>query len=235
MKSIEFIVLTCDKYLDTRVKAVRETWGKNTNIKFLTDSKSELNDVIGFDTQKNYAGIFEKYFNLFLSYDFDKYDYYFFTDDDTFVVHKNLEKLELPSPDSLFCVCRELCLNSDGTDRWGNQTGTNVSIIRGDRATLPLYYPSGGSGFILSKGTCNAIKKYLKDCKDVPWAWFSDLSIGFWMRNCGVEIIKNENFWWETHEKLLTNTWEKYNSDENVITFHYVNENTMRAYKEKYS
>lgn len=235
MKNIEFIVLTCDKYLNTRVNAIKKTWGKNESIKFLTDSKSELEDILGYNTPQDYQGIQDKYQSFFKNYDFTKFDYFFFTDDDTFVNKKNLNNLDLPNKDELFAIVRLLCLNSDATDMWGNYTGTDVSIIRGDRATLPLYYPSGGSGFILSQGSCIAVQNYLNECNNIPWSRFSDVSLGFWLRNCDVKLIRSDNFWWDIHDKLLNNEWEKYESDENVITFHYVNEHMMEVYNEKYN
>lgn len=235
MKNIQFIVLTCDDYLDTRVESIRKTWGKNENIKFLTDSKSNLSDVIGYDTPKEYLGIQDKYQSFFKNYDFTQSDYFFFADDDTFVNKKNLCKLDLPNKDELFAIVRLLCLNPDATDLWGNFTGTNVAMIRGDRTTLPLYYPSGGSGFILSQGACISIQNYLKTCNDIPWCWFGDLSLGFWLRNCKVKLIPNNDFWWDIPDRLISNTWEKYESDENAITFHYVNEYLMEVFNEKYN
>lgn len=235
MKNIQFIVLTCDKYIDNRVKTIKETWGKNENVIFLTDSKSNEKDVIGYDTNKDYSGIFQKYHLFFKTYDFNFFDYYFFTDDDTFVIKKNLEKLSIPPKDEKFCIGRLLCLNSNGTDLWGNQTGTDLSEIYGENTTLPLYYMSGGSGFILSKAACISIQEYLNSTNDVPHAKFGDMSIGFWMRNSNIELIPNSNFWWDIHDKLLNNTWEKYSSDVDVITFHYVNENLMLEYQKKYN
>lgn len=235
MQNIQFIVLTCDKYLYTRVESIRRTWGKNEKVLFLSDSKSQIPDVIGYDTPKTYLGIQNKYEFFFKNYDFNKFDYYFFTDDDTFVNKKNLERLILPNKDELFAIVRLLCLNPDATDMWGNQTRTNISQIKGDNAVLPLYYPSGGSGFILSQSSCFKIQNYLKNCNDIPWSTFGDVSVGFWLRNCDIKLICNNNFWWDTHENLLKNTASKYESDENVITFHYVNENLMSLYNEKYN
>lgn len=235
MKNIEFVVLSCDAYITTRVRAIRESWAIGENVKYLVDSQSDLEDVIGYNTQKNYSGIYEKYLNFFKTYNFNNYDYYFFTDDDTFVNKTNLNKLNLPPKDELFCMGRILCLNPDGTDCWGNQTGADLSQIKGNKVTLPLHYLSGGSGFILSKSSCIEVQKYLLNCNDPPKSKYGDVSIGFWMRNSKVRLIKNENFWWSTHEKLLGNSWETYTSDENVITFHYVNEETMLRYDKKYN
>lgn len=235
MNNIEFIVLSCDNYKSTRVKSILDTWGKYVNVKILMDSKSEEDNIIGYDTQKNYHGIFDKYLNFFKYYDFNNHEYYFFTDDDTFVNLNNLKKLELPNYNELFCICRKLCLNPDGTDIWGNQTGTNISLITGENILLPLYYQSGGSGFILSKSTCLSVQRYVNETKNIQKCIFGDVSLGFWLRSCNVNIINNKNFWWDTHENLLNNKWEKYDSDKDVITFHYVNQENMYLYHEKYN
>lgn len=163
MKDIQFVILTCDKYIETRVNTIKNTWGKDNDIVFLTDSNLNINNFIGYDTPKNYDGIYFKYLNFFKNYDFTKKNYYFFTDDDTFVNLKNLEKLELQDKNLSFAICRLLCLNPDGTDLWGNQTGTNVSIIKGDNVNLPLYYPSGGLWiYIITK----SMYIYSKLCKN---------------------------------------------------------------------
>ncbi len=235
MNNIQFIILTCDKYIETRADTIKRTWGKDNDVIFLTDSNLNINNFIGYDTPKNYNGIYFKYLNFFKNYDFTKKNYYFFTDDDTFVNLKNLEKLELQDKDSSFAICRLLCLNPDGTDLWGNQTGTNVSIIRGDNVNLPLYYPSGGSGFILSQRACISVQNYVRTIQNLPWCIFGDVSIGFWLRNSNVELIKNNNFWWDTHDNLLNNKWVPYNDDSDVITYHYVNEKIMEEYNKKYN
>lgn len=235
MERMEFVVLTCDKYLSSRVETIKKTWGYGKNIKFLSDSTSDSSDVIGYNTPQNYDGIFLKFLNFFKHYDFKKSDYFFFSDDDTFINLKNLDLLDLPSSEEPFAICRLLCLNPDGTDIWGNQTGTDVSKIYGENTHLPLYYPSGGSGFILSQSACNSIQNYLSNSKDLPKNPFGDITLGFWMRNSNINLIPNKNFWWSTHENLMTNTWEKYESDEEVITFHYVNESQMNEYHKKYN
>lgn len=232
--NFEFIVLTCDKYLNTRVSSIKKTWGSELNIKFITDTNIDNENIIAYNTQKNYNGIYDKYFNFFKSYNFTK-KYYFFTDDDTFVNLKNLSKLDIPSEDFPFLIGRLLQLNQDGTDLWGQQTGTNINQITGENTTLPINYTSGGSGFILSKSACFLIQNYLKSTKNPPKSIFGDLTIGFWCRNNGVQLIPNNNFWWDTHEKLLSNNVVPYKSDENIITFHYVGEKLMENYHLKYN
>jgi hypothetical protein len=72
----QFVILSCDSYLDSRINVLNETWAKNTNRIFLIDSEiKESADTIGYNTPKNYEGIQEKYINLFLRYDFSKFEY----------------------------------------------------------------------------------------------------------------------------------------------------------------
>ena len=154
MENMHLIVLSCDAYLETRIKDMDSTFGKHFNITYLIDS-SFLNSekIIGYDTPKNYDGIQEKYLSFFRNYEFTK-DYYFFIDDDTFVIKKNLEKLELPPSDHPFCFFRRGYLDADGTDQLNQQTGYPLWKIRGENTHLPIEFPSGGSGFILSKSAC---------------------------------------------------------------------------------
>jgi len=49
-----FIVLSCDKYINTRIKGIKDSWGKNVNITYLVDSSSDDPLLIGYNTQQNY-------------------------------------------------------------------------------------------------------------------------------------------------------------------------------------
>jgi hypothetical protein len=236
LNDILFVVLTCDTYISDRVESIKNSWGKTINVVYLTDSNTNEPNLIGYDTPKNYDGIQEKYYNFLLQYDFTKYKYFFFLDDDTFVNLKNLELLDLPDHNELFCIGRELHLNGDRTDKWGNDTGYPMFKLKNKGSELPLIYPSGGSGFILSKVSVIKIQEYLNSVKnDRPISGHSDVSIGFWMRNCGIKFISSNQFWWNTPENLITNIWEKFIDDGTFITFHYVNPELMKTYHEKYN
>lgn len=236
LNDILFIVLTCDKYINDRVESIKNSWGKNVNVVYLTDSNINEQNFIGYDTPKNYDGIQEKYYNFLLKYDFTKHKYFFFLDDDTFVNLKNLKLLDLPEYNELFCIGRELHLNKDRTDKWGNDTGYPMHKLKNKGSELPLIYPSGGSGFILSKSSVIKIQEYLNLVKNErPISGHSDVSVGFWIRNCNIKFISSNQFWWDVPEKLLLNTWEKFNSYDNFITFHYVNPELMKIFNEKYN
>jgi hypothetical protein len=234
----QFVILSCDSYLDSRINVLNETWAKNTNRIFLIDSEiKESADTIGYNTPKNYDGIQEKYINFFLRYDFSKFEYYFFTDDDTFVLLNNLNKESIPAPDEPFCLCRHLHLSESGMDKWGNNTHYPIHRITGKETNLPLDYASGGSGFILSRSSCNLIKKYLKNTpnNEIPRSAHGDVSIGFWMRSAGIKLSPSNNLWWSTPEELINNTWEKYENNGEELTFHYVSMERMKEMHDRYN
>lgn len=237
-KNTQFIVLSCDNYLDSRVSVIRETWAINVNCVFLIDSDLYGDpSLIGYNTPRTYDGIQEKYIKFFMNYNFEDFEYYFFTDDDTFVITKNLENESVPDPDELFCLGRHLILTETGMDKWGNNTNYPLERISGSDTHLPLNYLSGGSGFILPRKSCNAIKEYLKNKEplDIPRSAHGDVSIGFWMRACNINLIPSNNFWWATPEVLPNNTWEKYEDDGTALTFHYVSPQKMLELNSKYN
>lgn len=227
-----FIVLTCDMYLDSRVHAIQNTWGKIANVIFLTDTESTDKEILGYNTTKNYDGIQEKYLNLFTKYNFDNYDYYFFVDDDTFVNLTNFSKLELPSPNDNFSFMRKLVLNPDGTDKDGNQTGYPLFKIKGHNSNLPLIHPSGGAGYIVSQKTCKLIQNYLKEIGSLaPSSGHGDVTLGFWIRNVNSHIIFSDILWWEKPEVCI-----EYGFDyKTFLTIHYITPKLMYDFNSKYN
>lgn len=223
---IKYIVITCEKYHDTRVKSVRETWGNEENITFLSD-KTIGDDIVGFDYLiKGYENIWMKLYEfLKKNTDFDQ-DWYFFTDDDTFVNKKNTNSLlDGYNPESLLCLGHVGALNADATDLDGNFTGFPLHTIMGKNTELPIRYVSGGAGFILSRSSMKSICNYLNTLEQyqVPRSYNSDVTFGFWMRNCGIVIKDIFGFWWTNPKEL--------NHDIDVVkssyTYHYISDSEM--------
>lgn len=221
---IRFVTITCEKYHDTRVKKIRETWGKSQDVLFLSDSNIGT-DIIGYEhLAKGYENIWLKYSEFFKSYNDLSYDWYFFTDDDTFVNLKNIEiLLKNYDTNSPICVGHVGELNPDGTDMDGNQTGFPLHTIHGNGTQLPIIYVSGGAGFILSKKSMELICDYIKKETNVPGSYNSDVTFGFWGRNAGVNIVDIKGFWWTNPTELNHSLSEI----ENSYTYHYVSESMM--------
>lgn len=50
-----YVILTCEAYLPTRCKAIRDTWLKNvSNYVFLSAHPNEAENVLGWNTPDNY-------------------------------------------------------------------------------------------------------------------------------------------------------------------------------------
>ena len=235
--NLQFVVLTCDSYLDSRVVDLRNTFLSNQNRVFLSDTISHLEDVVGYNTPKNYDGIQDKYIQFFKNYDFSKFEYYFFIDDDTFVNVSNLQKLKLPDSSEKHCIYRLCYLSERGLDYHGNNTGYPIFKIK--NASLPVYHPSGGSGFILTKECCLKLQSYLNNLEynKIPISGHSDVTIGFWLRECNVNMIPNGQLWWTKPEELYTNKDWPFNeqSEKEFITFHYIKDELVHEYQKKYN
>ena len=219
------IILTCEKYHNTRVSAIDNSWGKFVKPLYLSDLT--IGDkFIGYpDLPRGYDNIWMKYTKFFKEYEFND-DWYIFADDDTFVnVKKISELITNYKSDSPVCLGIVGCLNKDATDLHGNHTGFPLGTITGDNTNLPIYYPSGGAGFILSKAAANQIKQYLIDLDlgTTPRCYNSDVTMGFWIRNSAVKLDSIAGFWWNNPSDL--------DHDESTIldsyTYHYVSENLM--------
>ena len=218
---IEFIILTCEKYHNTRVESIRNTWGKKQKLTFLSDMNIG-NDIAGFEyLKKGYENIWQKYFEYIKNLKELKSDWYFLTDDDTFVNMDNIEKLiSNYNTNDKIALGHIGRLNIDGTDMDGNQTGFPLSSIIGDDSYLPIDYFSGGAGFILSRSAMLSLIDYLntKSFENITRTYNGDVTIGFWLRNSGIKIEDIFGFWWTNPEDL------RHNNDQikSSYTYHYV-------------
>lgn len=236
IEKTQFIVLTCDKYLNTRVKSIKNSWGKKVNIVYLTDTYSDEDSIIGYNTPKTYEGIQDKYYSFFKNYDFSKYEYYFFVDDDTFVNIVEFNNITIFDSHENLILGKELHLNEDGTDKNGNPTGYPMHKIRGKNTGLPLTYPSGGAGFIITRTTCKKIQNFLNDgLGEIPFSAHSDVTVGFWLRSVGTEMRHSDLFFGSSIYNL--NNFEKmvYDKERKFLTFHYINEIDMVNLDEQYN
>lgn len=223
---IKFITLTCEKYHNTRVESIRKTWGQNQDVYFLSDFNID-SDIIGFDyLPKGYENVWMKYVEFIKTNSNFDHDWYFFTDDDTYVNINNINKLltKFNSSNSI-CIGHVGELNPDARDMDGNFTGFPIHTIIGKDTSLPLVYVSGGAGFILSNEAMRMICQYIKDIKtfDIPRSYNGDVTFGFWIRNSGIEIRDVHGFWW-TNPKDLNHSKDDVRDS---YTYHYIDHEEM--------
>jgi hypothetical protein len=200
---IGYIISTCDKYFDTRVKFQMETMFKNINkedIYYLTSKSNIDKRQFGWNAMDDPQNITWKYIHFIYNMEIEeKYDWFIFIDDDTFVFHARLQNLlETFDSNEYYYIGCEL-------DHIKNEYGL---------------YMSGGAGYAISKSLYKLIYKYVKDngINNSYKHWCDDLCIGLWIQDIAKEnIIKqihNDNF----HLSFHTND----NELKDAITFHKV-------------
>ena len=177
-----YIISTCDKYLENRVKYQMETFLKNVpeeDIYYLTSKPNIDKRQFGWfylDDEKN---ITWKYIHFILNKEINYYDWYIFIDDDTFVFENRLRTLlDNYNPNEAFYIGKEL------------------DHIKNDFCL----YMSGGAGYAISNKLYSLIVNYVKNIGfNLSFKhWCDDLCIGIWIQEIGKEHtitqINNNNF-----------------------------------------
>ena len=222
LPSIEYIVITYPKNHHI-CYSILETWGVSKKILFLSDIDGGSN-IRNFGGDIGYKNIYTKYIGLFKNYT-PKSDWIVFCDDDSFILEKNLiDFLKYISPELNICVGKIGELSQSGLDAKGKRTGFPYKSLSGKNISLPLLYPSGGAGFVISNNTFKLIKEMIYD--DPETAFNSDVAMGFWLRRVGASLLHNSKFN-HTHPELLDH------SDDTIrqsISYHYI-KNHYQIYK----
>lgn len=216
MSKICYIILTCEKYINTRVN-----WQSDTCFKFINNKDcyylscrpvNSKKNIYGWYTKDDYTSCPDKYIAFLKNLDLD-YDWYVFIDDDTFIFPDRIQKIV-------------------------SQFNKNDYLYIGHLLThlRDLQYMSGGAGFIISKPTYLLLKKFISNSnmnsiqKKFYEQLYGDVSFGIWIKlinekqhNNKIKLFNNPNFKPNKH------------NDEcelgNCVTFHYV---TTREHFENY-
>lgn len=170
-----YIVLTCEKYIPTRVKWQTETFLKKVDSKdvYFLSCKNEGSNIYGWNTPDDYASCPLKYVS-FLRNMTIHYDWYCFIDDDTFINVDNLHNL----------------LNT-----YNKKESLYIGHICDNYS--PPFYMSGGAGFLLTKSTYFSLLEYIRTTSNdkLLISIYGDLSIGCWLKNvANVALIDNKLF-----------------------------------------
>lgn len=193
--SICYIILTCESYIPTRVKFLLETSLKNVNSKdiYFLSCKSIEPNIYGWNTADNYESCPLKYVRFFQNMKID-YDWYYFMDDDTFIL-----------PDRL----NRFVMNFDKND--GLYIGRRCANY-----SFPLYM-SGGAGFLLTKSLYYELIDYIRKKSDNELIThiYGDYLMGLWLTNIpNKTLIDTELFNYRMHDN-------EYQLN-NCISFHYL-------------
>ena len=154
-----YIISTCDKYLDNRVKYQMETVFKDVNkedIYYLTSNQDIENRQFGWGAPDNLESIPLKYIHFFKNMKIENnYDWFVLFDDDTFVFINRLEQLLTEyNPDDNVYIGKEL---DHIKQEW-------------------CLYMSGGAGYALSKNLYKLIVNHVReDPEKALLHWCDDL------------------------------------------------------------
>lgn len=196
-----YIISTCDKYLETRVKYQMDTFLKDVNkedIFYLTSTSNHEKRHFGWNTMDDFQNITWKYIHFIHNMDsILDYDWYIFIDDDTFIFIERLQNL---------------LKNYNKNDLY--YIGNELDHIEKEFCK----YMSGGAGYVVSNSLYRLLYNHVKNVgiNNSYKHWCDDLCVGLWINqlksNNNIIQIDNKNFHIEIH-----NNEAELN---NAITFH---------------
>jgi len=177
-----YIISTCDKYLDTRVKYQMDIMLKNVNkndIFYLTSKPNIEKRQFGWYCMDDEKNITWKYIHFIFHMNIPDYDWYIFIDDDTFVYENRLKKL---------------LLNYDTNKLY--YIGHELDHIKNDFCL----YMSGGAGYAISNSLYKLIYNHVRNTgiNNSFEHWCDDLCIGLWINK-----LKKEHQIYQINNKLF--------------------------------
>jgi hypothetical protein len=187
-----YVILSCEKYIETRCEWVRNTWLRDSSYVILADKSNKPKGVIGLHTGDEYDRACYKYLEFLRNYDYDA-NFFIFCDDDTFVFTERLEDyLETYDPDKMLYIGHE-------------QVHPELRVM------------SGGAGFVLSRKTVQTLRNYLRNTPDsqIRKNPYGDVGISVWLRQFPTIHIHDSRFHTQS-------TGDDIKDIDKAFTFHYV-------------
>jgi len=202
---IAYVILTCEKYFDTRVKWQKETSLLNVkpeDIYYLGHKMDTERRLYSWGASDEYHALPYKTMDFFKNLDLD-YDWYVLIDDDTYVFHNRLKRLLANySPNMLISMGCIL----DHVDK---------ELFR---------YTSGGAGTVLSKTLYKEVCTYVRTCPNPIIHWCSDICVGKWLLDIKKDAQMNDRIMFDLDNRNFHP--ENYESDKDIIstaiTFHHL-------------
>ena len=195
-----YIISTCDKFIETRVKYQWENMLKNVDkndIYYLTSKPNINKRQFGWNCMDDEKNITWKYIHFINNMNILNYDWYIFIDDDTFVFETRLKNfLSNYNPEDSYYIGKEC----------------------GHVKEEFCVYMSGGAGYAISNKLYKLIYDYVKrtGINNSYKHWCDDLCIGLWID----ELKKNNNIN-QLHSNLFhTKLHKNETSLSESITFH---------------
>ena len=198
---IAYIILTCEKYISTRVPWQLQTMFQHvdrSDLYFLGHTMDLERRLFSWGAADSYEQLPSKFIDFFKHTNLD-YDWYVLIDDDTFVFTDRMSALlsTYQSNDS-FAVGQLLDHIKD--THWG-------------------LYLSGGAGTILSKTLYYQLCRYVRTASSyaISCHWCADISLGMWIKRVGGTLFHHPHFHADMYDASKDDL-------QKAITFHHLKE-----------
>ena len=198
---IAYIVLTCERYLETRVPWQLQTMFSSidrNDIYFLGHTMDPSRRLFSWGADDSYESLPSKFIDFFKNTDLD-YDWFILIDDDTYVFTDRLAAyLSKQSSHDSFAVGQMLDHLFD--TYWG-------------------YYLSGGAGTVLSRMLYHQLRTYICSAPKfmVSCHWCADICLCMWIKQVGGALIHHPHFHADIYDPSKDDI-------EKSITFHHLKE-----------
>lgn len=197
---IAYVLLTCEKYSNTRVIWQLETSLSHVpreDIYYLGHTMDQAKRFFNWGAADDYNSLPVKMLHLFQNMSFDSYDWIFIADDDTYIVTDRLPALLAPYDPTQYV-----------------SMGKVLDHIKDEY----FEYYSGGAGTILSRALFDKIQAHVRICPFPIIHWCADICLGKWLIDVlSVPIQNNNDFHMEYYQPMA-------DSLETAITFHHLKE-----------
>jgi hypothetical protein len=194
MKKILYVVLHGSAN-SHRYHHVMNTWGKNVDVLFYSDSEDLDKKIIKVSDRTDYRSAEDKHVNVFkfLYKEKNNYEWFFFCDDDTFV---NTPKMD------------QFLVNLNQNEVYGSVLSETWPDDRS------LKYCSGGAGYLIHRNLLVSISDHIKNMN----TGYSDVTLGLCLREMGIIITDSDYFKSQSPEFYNIDI----DNVKNYITFHYI-------------
>jgi len=202
---IAYIILTCEKYFDTRVKWQKQTSllnVKQEDIYYLGHTMDPDRRLYNWGASDENHTIPNKCADFFKNMDLN-YDFYILIEDDTYVFHNKVHRTLAAFLPTMHIAMGRI-MDHDNYD--------------------PFQYYSGGAGIVLSHALYKRICNYVRSCPNPIVHWCADICLGKWLIDIKKSLkettifiyeLNNPNFHIDLYNPLKDNISK-------ALTFHHV-------------
>ena len=187
MNNFVVAVISCEKYLNTRVPIVEKYCLKNTPYFIFTGSNSNKHNHIKLECADDYFSLREKTIKLLKWFINTSYDFLIKIDDDTYIDIPELLRLPTCSYAGAFIDFLQLSKDRNYHLEYVHKNCNKKQDVKYfDDITLDFKYAEGGC-YILDKLTVKQILSYL-DAHTIPEIIQEDITVGYICNKLGTVI-----------------------------------------------